>query len=113
MTRRPHSAASRILKVLGMTGPLTARRLADALDLPLGTVCVALRDLHQAELIMRVPSPARLRTRSSLYAYQLAAQCPPRPVETPLHLTPLSPTQMAELSALRRQYGRELVGAAH
>lgn len=112
MTRRPNSAASRVLKVLGMTGPLTARRLADALDLPLGTVCVALGGLQRAGLIVHVPAPGRLRTRSNLHAYQLAAQCPPRPVETPLHLTPLSPAQMAELSALRRQYGRELVGAA-
>lgn len=62
---------------------------------------------------MRVPSPARLRTRSNLHAYQLAAQCPPRSVETPLRLVPLSPDQMAELSALRQRYGRERVGAAH
>ncbi|WP_278911580.1 MarR family transcriptional regulator [Deinococcus wulumuqiensis] len=113
MTRRPNSAASRVLKVLGMTGPLTARRLADALDLPLGTVCVALGGLQRAGLIVRVPSPARLRTRSNLHGYQLAAQLPTRPVEAPPHLLPLSPVQAAELSALRRQYGRERVGARH
>lgn len=46
MPRLPHSVTSRVLRVLSATGPLTARRLADALDLPLGPVCVALRDLH-------------------------------------------------------------------
>ena len=113
MTRHPHSVASRVLKVLSVTGPLTARRLADALDLPLNPVSVALGELHRAGLTVRVPSPGRLRTRCNLHAYQLAAQQAPRPVATPAHLLPLSPVQAAELSVLRRQYGREQVGAGH
>lgn len=72
MPRAPHSAASRLLRVLSTVGPLPARRLVDALGVRANLVFVTLHELHAAGLVQRVPALPRQRVRRTAAAYVLS-----------------------------------------